>query len=100
MQLNIARKKHPNRLSKKNVDGIYEVLSPGSVVQKSHQFTSVICEPGKLDVTVRNSVIAKFGTRDERKTKLTKYINRRGPRVYEKSTEAKILSHLKEFTQI
>ena len=100
VQLKIARKKHPNRLSKKNLDGLYEVLAPGLVVQKTHQFTSEIREPGKLVVTVRNSDLAKFGTRDERKTKLTKYINRRGARVYAKSTEAKILSHLKEFTQI
>ena len=28
------------------------------------------------------------------------YVKRRGPRVHEKSTEAKILSHTKEFTQI
>ena len=53
-----------------------------------------------MEVTVRNNDIAKFGTRNERKTKLTEYINRRGQRVYEKSTEAKILSHTKEFTRI
>ena len=45
-----------------------------------------------MEVTVRNSDIAKFGTREERKTKLTDYINRRGPRTHEKTTEAKILS--------
>ena len=69
-------------------------------MQKTDQYTSVIREPGKLEVTVRNSDIAKFGTRDERKTKLMEYINRRGTRVHEKSTEAKILSHTKEFTRI
>ena len=57
-------------------------------------------EPGKLEVTVRNNDIAKFGLRDERKTKLSECINRRGPRVHEKSTEAKILSHTKESTRI
>ena len=31
VQLNIARKKHPNRRSKKNFDGLYEILAPGSV---------------------------------------------------------------------
>ena len=62
VQLNIARKKHLNKRSKKNIDGLYEVLAPGSVVQKTDQFTSVIREPGKLEVTVRNSDIAKFGT--------------------------------------
>ena len=83
VQLNIARKKHPNRQSKTNLDGLYEVLTPGSVVQKTDQFT--IREPGKLEVTVRKSNIAKYVTRDERKIKLTAYIYRRGPRVHEKS---------------
>ena len=96
----IGRKKHPNRRSKKNLDGLYEVLAAGSVVQKTDQFTSVIREPGKLEVTVINSDIIKFGIRDERKTKLTKHINRRGPRVHEKSTEAKLRSYTKEFTRI
>ena len=100
VQLNIARKKHPNKRSKKNLDGLYEVLAPGSVVQKTDQYTSVIREHGKLKITFRNSDIAKFGTRDERKTKLMDYVNRTGPRVHEKSTEAKILSHTKEFMRI
>ena len=60
VQLNIARKKHLHRRSKKNLDGLYEVLAPGSVVQKTEQYTSVIREPGKLEVTVRNSDIAKI----------------------------------------
>ena len=30
VQLTIARKKHPNKRSKKNLDGLYEVLAPGS----------------------------------------------------------------------
>ena len=100
VQLNIARKKHPSRRSKKNLDGLYEVLAPGSVVQKTDQFTSVIRETVKIEVTVRNSDIAKFDTRDERKTKLMDYVNRRGTRLHEKSTEAKINSHIKDFTRI
>ena len=63
----------------KNLDGLYEVLAPGSAVQKTDQHISAICEPGKLDITDRNGDIAKFGTRDERKMKLPEYINRRGP---------------------
>ena len=63
VQLNIARKKHLHKRSKKNLNGLYEVLAPGSVVQKTDQNTSVIREPGKMEVTVRNSDIAKFGTR-------------------------------------
>ena len=100
VQINIARKKHSHRRSKKNLDGLNEVLAPGSVVQKTDQYTSVIREPGKLEVTVRNSNIAKFGTRDERKTKLIDFVKRRGPRVHENTTEAKILSHIKESTRI
>ena len=55
----------------KKSDGLYEVLAPGSVVQNTIQFTSVIREPRKLEVKVRNTEITKIGTRDERKTKLT-----------------------------
>ena len=65
VQLNIARKKHPNIRSKKNLDGLYEVLAPGSVVRNNEQYTSGIREPGNLEATVRNSDIAIFGTRDE-----------------------------------
>ena len=100
VQLNISRKEHLHKRSKKNLDGLFEVLAPGSVVQKTDQYTSVIREPGKVEVTVRNSDIAKFGTREERKTKLTENINRRGPRTHEKTTEAKVLSHIKESTRI
>ena len=74
------------------------MLAPKSVVKKTGQYTSVIQEPGKLDVTVRNSDIAKLGTGKERKTKLQDSIKRRGLRLLERSTEAKILSHRKEFT--
>ena len=75
VQLKVARKKQPNKRSEKNVDGLYEVLAPVSVVQKAYHNASVIREPGKLEVTVRNSDIAKFGNRDEKKTKLTENIN-------------------------
>ena len=34
VQINIARKKHAPKRSKKNLDSLYEVLAPGSVVQK------------------------------------------------------------------
>ena len=60
----------------------------------------MIREPGKMEVIVRNCDTATFGTPDERKTKLTEYINRRVPRVHEKSTEAEILSQTKEITRI
>ena len=47
VQLNIARKKHLHKRSKKNLDSLYEVLAPESVVQKTDQYTSVIREPGR-----------------------------------------------------
>ena len=100
VQINIARKKHAHKHSKKNLNRLFEILAPGSVVQEADQYTSEIRETGKLEVTVRNSDIAKFGTRDERKTKLMDYVNRRGPRIHEKATEAKIFSHIKESTHV
>ena len=92
VQINIARKKHPHKRSKKNLDGLYEVLAPGSVVQKTDQYTSVVREHGKVEVTVRSSDVAKFVTRDERKTKLTEYVNRRRPRIHEKQQRLKHLA--------
>ena len=90
VQIKIARKRHPNKRSKKNLDGLYKVLALGSVVQKTYQKTSVIREPGNRRHGC-NSDIMKFGT----KTKLQIYKNRGGPRLLEKSTRAKILSHTK-----
>ena len=45
VRVKIARKRQPNRRSKKNLDDLYEMLAPGSVVQKTNQYTSVIREP-------------------------------------------------------
>ena len=47
-------KKRPRKLSKKSLDGLYDVLAPGSSVVKTDTFTSVIKEPRKRDVTIRN----------------------------------------------
>ena len=88
VQINIARKKNPLRRSKKNLDRLNEVLAPGSIVQKTDQYTSEIREPGKLEVTVRNSGIEKFGTCDDQKTKLMDYVNRRGPHVHKKNNRS------------
>ena len=51
-------------------------------------------------MTVRNSDVAKFGIGIERKTKLMDHVDRRGPRIHEKTTEAKIFSHIKESTHV
>ena len=77
VQVKLARKIHENQRQKKNLDGLYEVLAPGSTVCKISPTTSVIKEPYKPEVRVRNSDIAKFGTRAERETELAQYIERR-----------------------
>ena len=65
VQVKLARKLHENQRQKKNLDGLYEVLAPGSTVCKVSPRTSVIEEPNRQEVRVRNSDIAKFGTRAE-----------------------------------
>ena len=74
VQVKLAHKIHENQRQKKNLDGLYEVLAPGSTVCKISPTTSVIKEPYKQEVRVRNSDIAKFGTRAERETELAQYI--------------------------
>ena len=68
VELYLAQKIHGKRLSKKNLEGLYEVLAPGSHILKVSPTTSTIKEPGKTVVTVRNSDIAKFGTQLGRQT--------------------------------
>ena len=97
IELNLARKVHGKRRSKKNLEGLYEVLAPRSQIPKVSPTTSTIKEPGKPVVTVRNSDIAKFGTQLERQTPLKAYADRRGPRSGEKTVEELIHSHIKEF---
>ena len=71
IQVKLARKLHENQRQKKNLDGFYEVLAPGSTVCKVSPTTSVIKEPNCPEVRVRNSDIAKFGTKAERDSELT-----------------------------
>ena len=99
VELNLARKVHGKRRSKKNLEGLYGVLAPGSQILKVSPTTSTIKEPGKPVVTVRNSDIAKFGTQLERQTPLKAYADRKGPRSGEKTVEELIHSHIKEFTR-
>ena len=95
----MARKIHGKRRSKKKLEGLYEVLAPGSHILKVSPTTSTIKEPGKQIVTVRNSDIAKFGTHQERQSPLRVYADRRGPRAGEKIVEELIHSHIKEFSR-
>ena len=96
LAVKLAKKKPKTKRSKKNLDGLYEVLAPGSSVVKTDKYISVIKEPGKRDVTIRNSDLAKFGTKAERKTELQMYANRKHKRPSGKTTEELINQHAKE----
>ena len=96
MQVKLARKIQENQRQMKNLDGLYEVLAPGSTVCKISPTTSVIKEIYKQEVRVRNSDIAKFGTRAERETELAQYIERRPKKINEKTLEQKIQQHKRD----
>ena len=72
----LAKKKPRTKRSKKSLDGLYEVVAPGSSVVKTDAYTSAIKEPGKREVTIRNSDLAKLGTKAQRQTELQIYANR------------------------
>ena len=93
LDLKLARK--VTKRSKRDLRGLWETLAPGSTVVRTSDTTTVIKEPGVPEVCVRNSDIAKFGTRAERNTDLWEYAKRR-PLPYEKTTEEKISQHTKE----
>ena len=84
VEVKLARKIHGKRRSEKNLEGLYEVLAPGSNILKVSPTTCTIKEPGKPIVKVRNSDIAKFGKLQERQTPLIVYAERRGPRMGKK----------------
>ena len=96
IQVKLARKIHESQRQKKNLDGLNEVLAPGSTVGKVSPTTSVIKESNRQEVRVRNSDIVKFGTKAEQDTKLTQYIERRPKKIYEKTIEQKINKHRRD----
>ena len=96
LEVKLAKKRPRTKRSKKSLDGSYDVLAPGSSVVKTDTFTSVIKEPGKRDVTIRNSDLAKFGKKAERQTELQVYANRRSKTPTGKKTEDLISHHAKE----
>ena len=59
---------------------------------KSSPTTTIINEPGRSPVKVRDSDLAKFGTKAERSTNLWTYAQGR-PAPYEQTTETKIAKH-------
>ena len=96
LEIKLAKKRPRTKRSKKSLDGLYEVLAPGSSVVKTDTFTSVIKEPGKRDVTIRKSDLDKIGTKAERQTELQLYANRRPKTPTRKITEDLISHHAKE----
>ena len=93
LDLKLARK--VTKRSKRGLRGLWETLAPGSTGERTSDITTIIKEPGVLKVRVRNSDIAKFGTRAERHTDIWQYAQRR-PLPYEKTTEEKISQHMKD----
>ena len=96
LSVKLAKKKPRTKRSKKGLDGLYEVLAPGSSVVKTVAYTSVIKEPGMREVTIRNSDLAKFGREAERQTDLQIYANRRPKVPSGKITEDLINQHARE----
>ena len=96
LEFKLAKKRPRTKRSKKSLDGLYDVLATGSSAVKTDKFTSVIKEPGKKDVTVRNTDLAKFGTKAERPMELQVYVNRRPKTLTGKITEDLISHHAQE----
>ena len=93
LDIKLARK--VSKRSKRDLRGLWETLAPGSTVVRTSPTTTVIKEPGVPEVRVRNSDIAKFGTRNERNTDLWQYAQR-GLLPSEKTTEEKIAQHTED----
>ena len=93
LEIKLARK--VSERSKRDIRGLWETLAPSSTVVRTSDTTTVIKEPGVPEVRVRNSHIAKFGTRAERNTDLWQYAQQL-PLPYEKTTEEKIAQHTKD----
>ena len=92
LNVKMARKLPNKRRLKRQLAGLFEVLNPGSFVTKSSPTTTIINEPGRPPVKVRDSDLAKFGTKAARSTNLWTYAQRR-PAPYEQTTETKIAKH-------
>ena len=95
-EIKLAKKRPRTIRSKKNLDGLYDVLAPGSSMVKTDKFTSVIKETGKRDATIRISDLPKFGIKAERQTELQLYANRRPKTPTGKITEDLISNRAKE----
>ena len=70
LNVKLARKIPNKKRAKRQLAGLYEVLKPGSFVTKSSPTTTIINEPGRSPVKVRDSDLVKLGTKAERSTNL------------------------------
>ena len=86
LELNLCRKNAKE--SKRDLRGLWETLAPGSTDVRISPSTTVIKERGTTELKVRNSDIAKIGTKAERNTDLRKYAQRR-VLPYDKTIEKK-----------
>ena len=92
LNVKLARKLPNKNRAKRQLAGLYEVLKPGSFVTKFSPTTTIINEPGRSPVKVRDIDLAKFGTKAERSTNLWAYAQR-CPAPNEQTTETKIAKH-------
>ena len=76
LNIKLARKLPNKKRAKGQLAGLYEVLKPGSFVTKSSPTTTIINEPRRAPVKVRDSNLANFGTKAERATNLWTYAQR------------------------
>ena len=92
LSVKLAKKKPRTKRSKKSLGGLYEFLAPASSVVKTDSYNFIIKEPAKRAVTIRNSDLAKFGTKVERQTDLQTYANRR-PKVPSGKITEELINH-------
>ena len=92
-QVKIARKFNAIKHQMRNLDGLYEVLAPGSTVGKISPTTSIIKEPKKPLVQVRHSDNTKFGKKEERFTRLAQNVDRHPLMLTENTLKQKITNH-------
>ena len=70
LNIKLAWKLPSKKRAKRHLAGLYEVLQPGSFLKKSSPTTTIINEPVQSPVKVRDSDLAKFGTKAEKSTNL------------------------------
>ena len=93
IQLKIAKSIYAAHRQKRNFDGLYKVLAPGSTLGKMSPTTTVIKEPNRPEVRVRISDIAKFGTRNERRRTRSTSRQATEKKKQENTLEQKIINH-------